>query len=457
MAAVDGPLITGSLPSRRQPRSPGESVRDIVVAFAVAGFMQLCGFATGVLAARLLLPAGRGELAAVLLWCGLIASISAISLDQALVYRMARQRGHERRLTVLALLISQPLALLAILAGWVLLPRLLSGVSGSTLDAAWVVLLFTPLGHIAMILQGAQQGRLRLIEWNLIRALQPAGYLLGIGVTVLLFGANVTGFVAAFLFGQVLVLIALLWRAPKSIGGGDAKPVASDLKPLLGYAVGVHSAGLVGTANQFLGRAVIALHLPAAELGLFAVAGAMNGAVGIIAQTLSRLAFPKIANADDDVQRSLIFARYFKLNVVISGGATALGVVLAPWFVPLVFGQAFAEAVPATQILLVAGLMAGTRQMATAGLRAHGDNVSTLGSESLNLALQVACLAVLLPLLGIVGAAVAVVAGEGAGLLYMMRTAWRRLGLSVSALSVPTADDFAVLARLLRDLLARRR
>src|SRR5690606_40434915 len=98
--------------------------------------MQLCGFATGVLAARLLLPEGRGELAAVLLWCGLIASISAISLDQALVYRMARQRGRERRLTVLALLLSQPLALLAIVAGVLMLPELLDDAAPSTLEAA---------------------------------------------------------------------------------------------------------------------------------------------------------------------------------------------------------------------------------------------------------------------------------------------------------------------------------
>ena len=432
-------------------------MRDIVVAFAVAGFMQLCGFATGVLAARLLLPEGRGELAAVLLWCGLIASISALSLDQSLVYRMARQRGQERRLALLALLISQPLALLALFAGWLLLPRLLGDIGPSTLEAAWLLLLFTPFGHVAMVLQGAQQGRLRLIEWNLFRALQPVGYLFGIGVAVLFFEASVTGFVLAYLFGNVLLLLALLWRARQTLGSGEPRPRASDVRPLLSYAVGVHSAGLVGLANQFLGRAVIALHLPAAQLGLFAVAGAMNGAVGIVAQTLSRLAFPKIANADDDRQRSLIFARYFKLNVIFSGGATAIGILLAPWFVPLVFGEAFAEAVPATRVLLLAGLMAGIRQIATAGLRAHGDNVSTLGAESLNLVLQAACLAALLPLLGIQGAAIAVAAGEFAGLVYMMRTAWRRLGLSVTALTVPTAADLADLGGQLRAFCSRRR
>lgn len=432
-------------------------MRDIVVAFAVAGFMQLCGFATGVLAARLLLPEGRGELAAVLLWCGLIASISAISLDQALVYRMARQRGRERRLTALALMIGQPLALLAVVAGWLLLPELLEDAAPATLESAWYLLLFTPFGHIAMVLQGAQQGRLRLIEWNLIRALQPAGYLVGIAIAVLLGAIHVKAFVLAFLLGQSLVLMALLWRAPYSFRGGDARPVRSDVKPLLSYAVGVHSAGLVGLANQYLGRAVIALHMPAAALGLFAVAGAMNGAVGIVAQTLSRLAFPKIAHARDDKQRSLIFARYFKLNVVFSGGATAVGVVLAPWFVPLVFGDAFAAAVPTTQLLLIAGMMAGTRQMATAGLRAHGDNVSTLGAESLNLALQVAGLAALLSPLGIEGAGIAVLAGEAAGLLYMMRTTWRRLGLSAAALAVPTGADLAALGTILRDLRERRR
>ncbi len=59
-------------------------MRDISVSFAATGAIQVVNIATGLLAARLLLPEGRGELAAIMLWPGILAEIrdkKAISDD----------------------------------------------------------------------------------------------------------------------------------------------------------------------------------------------------------------------------------------------------------------------------------------------------------------------------------------------------------------------------------------
>ena len=47
-------------------------MKDISVSFLTTAYIQALNIVTGLLAARLLLPEGRGELAALMLWPGLV-------------------------------------------------------------------------------------------------------------------------------------------------------------------------------------------------------------------------------------------------------------------------------------------------------------------------------------------------------------------------------------------------
>ena len=54
-------------------------VRDVSISFATTLYIQVVNVATGLLAARLLLAEGRGELAALMLWPGLVAELGCAS------------------------------------------------------------------------------------------------------------------------------------------------------------------------------------------------------------------------------------------------------------------------------------------------------------------------------------------------------------------------------------------
>ena len=56
-------------------------MKDVTVSFATTAFIQVTNIATGLLAARLLLPEGRGELAEILLWAGLIVEFGILGLS----------------------------------------------------------------------------------------------------------------------------------------------------------------------------------------------------------------------------------------------------------------------------------------------------------------------------------------------------------------------------------------
>src|SRR2546427_4815425 len=72
--------------NKRADKVKGSMQFAMLGAFATEGALLLVGLLTGPLAARLLLPEGRGALAAVLFWPQLLAGIGLLSLHEAVTY-----------------------------------------------------------------------------------------------------------------------------------------------------------------------------------------------------------------------------------------------------------------------------------------------------------------------------------------------------------------------------------
>ncbi|MCH7540941.1 MAG: hypothetical protein IH999_11195, partial [Proteobacteria bacterium] len=66
-------------------------MKDLFVSFIAAGAIQLSNLASGILAARLLGPEGRGELAVIILWPSLIAALGALGITESVIYHTANR------------------------------------------------------------------------------------------------------------------------------------------------------------------------------------------------------------------------------------------------------------------------------------------------------------------------------------------------------------------------------
>jgi O-antigen/teichoic acid export membrane protein len=89
----------------------------------------------------------------------------------------------------------------------------------------------------------------------------------------------------------------------------------------------------------------------------------------------------------------------------------AVVVVVTPWAVPLLFGSAFAAAIPAALVLVGAAAIAAVNMVLEEGLRGLGRPVAVLWAELAGLAVTVIALLYLLRPFGIMGAALASVMG----------------------------------------------
>jgi O-antigen/teichoic acid export membrane protein len=429
-------------------------MKDIAVSIATTGLIQVANIATGILAARLLLPEGRGELAEIMLWAGMLAELGALGLVDALLYRAATRAASPRALfAAMAALIAAICVVLALIA-WFALPLLLEGEPAEVKRLGVVyALAFVPCYFVALFAGTLFQGQLEMATWNAVRVLVPLGYLAFIVLGLALNGAHVVEFAVAFVAAHVLaVVVALVIMARR--GWISLAPEWPVMRGLLAFGLKVYPADLMQVLRLKLDQALIALTLPSADLGLYAIALTVANAPMILIQTIANVAFPKISRQDTQGGKLAVFGRYLRFAVALSLAVIVAIYAISHWAVPLLFGAAFAPAVPVIDFMLLGFLPYAVKVMMIQALKAWDKALIVSRVEAFGLAVAAIALLVLVPWLGLIGAAVAVVITQTATALAMAVVFSRAIGTKVQGLLRPTAGDLE-LVRDLRRMLGR--
>jgi O-antigen/teichoic acid export membrane protein len=415
-------------------------MKHLATSFAATGAIQLANLASGILAARLLLPEGRGELAAIVLWPALIAGLGGLSLNSAAAFFSARERERVREIFAVATALSAVVAPAVTLLGFAILPLVYAGYPEEVRGLARLYLAFVALNVFGLSYLSILQGRLVIGAFNALRTILPVANVALILGAMALGEARVGAFVAASLGANAIVLVlaaALLVRA----GWTGCRGSVALLQSMLRYALSVHAGYLVTVASQRLDQAFIALILSPADLGFYVVALAAGGVGNLAAGTMDMLAFPKVAAAAP-AARPVVLGRYLRATTALAVLAALSLVPLLPWLIELFFGRTFLPSAPAARVIAVSTIPFAFKTVLHGGLRAYDRPFLVAKVETLVLAVFAAALALLLPRFGILGAAWAVLSANLAGCTLLTALVRRELGLSPAALLAPTDDDW---------------
>src|SRR5215472_12860634 len=114
----------------------GRLARDGAISLVASGAMQLLNVVSGVVIARSLGPAGRGELAAVLLWPALLAYLSGLGGADAITYLASRQPDRARDIGATGFVLALLQGAAVVGAGYVVLPAVLGHYGGQAVQAS---------------------------------------------------------------------------------------------------------------------------------------------------------------------------------------------------------------------------------------------------------------------------------------------------------------------------------
>jgi O-antigen/teichoic acid export membrane protein len=386
------------------------------------------GMATGLLSARLLGPTGRGELAAIQTWSILVASLALLGLPEAVVYFTSRHSDLAGRYLVSSVAFILMGSSGFIILGWGLMPWLLRAQSREVIDAARVFLVVMLL---AFCLIGMPHQVLRAVgawrAWNLFRILPHLGWLTGL-LGVLVFSSWATPVALSRLYlGAHMVLIFpmafLIWRyiqRPFEMQTGL-------FRPFLNYGLPSMLTILPQAMNLRLDQLLIAMLFEPRLLGLYVVAAAWSGAIAPIINAVGPVLFPQLSKVADPTQQRILVSSVVRVTSLVILILTVLLLVLTPFMVPFLFGSAYRDAVPAAQILVVAGAFGNLNLTLEDGLRGLGRPRQVLTAEVIGMVVTAVLLWLLLPLLNILGAALASVVAYAAITLCLVYAIRREL------------------------------
>lgn len=415
----------------------------LVLTFGTNVLIACVGLATGVLAARLLGPQGRGELAAIQTWPTSIAILAMLGLAEATVYFSAREPERSGRFlssaVTLALLAGLPIAL----AAYFLMPHLLAAQTPAVIQAARWYLLLIPLMALVGMPFNALRGRNDLVVWNAIRVSPNIGWLAILVGALVLGKANPEWLAGAFLAMLGLLFFPVLFVTRRRVPG----PLAPDRrlwKPMLSYGLPSAGGAVPQMFNLRLDQMLMAAFLAPRLLGLYVVAVAWSGAAAPATSAIGAVIFPRVASRKSAAEQAEALGQTLRLGSAVAAVLGVALLLLTPLGVPFLFGARFAAAIPAALILTVAGAVLGFNTILGEGLRGLGDTKAILRSELCGLGVTITALALLLRPLGIVGAAIASLLAYGAVTLVLLTRIRRKTGHSATSLLVPQRGDLAL-------------
>jgi O-antigen/teichoic acid export membrane protein len=404
--------------------------------------------ATGVILARLLGPTGRGHLAAALLWPNLFISVGSLGLSESVVFFSAQMPGQERVVSASGLVVAICQAVFLGAAWYIAAPLILGHYGQETVRASRYMVLAFPLALMPIVANAVLLGRFDVRSYNLQRLSGVTLTALGLAALYLFRVSSVVAVVVVYLavgaltlgysFGNLASQRWMGFRASRTL-----------MRSLLRFGIRSHLGTVSGIANQNADQAVISLALSPFYLGLYSVALTLPAGVSVIGGSLATIALPAVAAAGstDDMRRTL--AGLVKATLALSALAAGTLAIATPALIKIFFGSAFLAGTAVAEVLLLASILASANRVSSAGLRAFNRPLQAGAGDLLAAIITVISLLLLVPAIGLMGAAIAVSLASAANFGFNLWTC-TRLGISARALLIPTSADVRELRALLR-------
>ena len=370
--------------------------------------------ATSLLAARLLGPAKRGEMAAAIVFASVAQALADAGVTQAVPYFAAKER--ERSPEILGTLLFMSAAAGG---GAAALGCLALFVMHLSAPATIVWLVATPFGIVATQLSLFMQGQGRMKAFNYIRVAQPATLTLAL-VAAIPIGTRSVPVISGIALALTMLTAgcgaitahriwpARRWRVSREIAWG-----------LVRYGIKTYPGNVCWLLNSRLSQLAMSVFLPLSMLGVYAVAVSYSGLIFSLLGAFAVSVYARAANGSP-IQGLRATRSFLRAAAFVSVPIVACTMLVSPRVIPILFGSEFASATAPALVLLVAAVFLGSNYILSSGLRAVGYPAIPSVGEGVGVAVSLVGLYWALPRFGMMGAAWVSLASYAATFVVLM-------------------------------------
>ncbi|AJS61608.1 hypothetical protein UB51_17485 [Paenibacillus sp. IHBB 10380] len=380
------------------------SLGNVLQIFVSNVFILGLNVLTGIIIARYLGPEGRGEQAAMIMWPRFLAYTLTLGIPASLVYYMKKKDGNQGSLYITSLYMSLILGCVAMAIGSVIIPYWMKGYSKEVIEFATWALIMSPIAMLGTINVATLQSREEYHLYNFIR------YVPVFSTLILLYGLVITGHVTpfytsvAYLFPAIPVAIWITIKFILKYKLKQKNKIESG-KKLLGYGIRSYGTDVAGTFSGYIDQILVVGLLSPSSLGLYVVSLNLSNMLNTIQNAITSVLFPKASGLEQADALNLTF-KVFRISTVIT---IILGIgifIVAPYLLIILYGQSFIEAIGVFRILIFQTAITSTSWILSQGFMSIGKPGSVTIIRITSLGLNVILLNLLIPPLGIEGAAI---------------------------------------------------
>ncbi len=424
--------------------------RNAATIFATRVALVLVGLVTSVVMARALGPEGKGLFSLAVVVATMVFYATNLGVGASSGYYLGRKKIPLDALAGNLLSLS-----VAVGAGALALSLALSGVLASKIVPSvphWAIvvgLCAVPFSGLLYAFQMLFRAKDDFRNFNVVELLQPCSFfvLFVLAMAVVparLFGASVVAYLASMAVGG-LGAVLLMRRCVRFGFRWDPDIVAGTIR----FGVQQNAAAFLDVLNYRFDMLLVNYFLDPASVGFYSISLAIPEKLWNVPNILSSVLHPRVANAGDEAANRDT-ALVSRITVLIIGAACIAILLLGGFLVRLLYSDRFLPAVSPMLILLPGIFMISVAKVLTSDLVARGYPRANMYAGLAAVAANVVCNVMLIPRMGIDGAALASTVSYTLYAAVVTGYFMRVTGVGLSAVLVPRADDARLLARAAR-------
>jgi len=404
MTRVETLTIPSQIPHRAElpvQRGGRAVVQSIIIKFGIT----LLNASTGVLTARMLMPHGRGELAAMILPPTLLSFVTTLGIPSSIIYVVRKINSDIDKTIATGLWMTLLISSISTLAGIFLLPLWLGRqYSPAVIHWGQWYLSTTPIMALGMTGRAILEAKGQFSRSNLLLLFTPGVTFTGL---LLLFAAHrLTPFSAAacYTVGAIPALfLMLLWVFPFMGSRVHFGVVAA--RQLLGYGLRSFWIDLLGTMALQVDQVLVINLLSPSAMGLYGVILSLSRMFNLFQLSVVMVLFPKAAGRPTETVIELAEGAA-RMSTIITGLCCGIAAIFGPVVLRLLYGAEYAADARSLRLLLLEVTISGAVFILSQAFMALGHPGVVAILQGIGLSVTIPTMLWLVPKLGVEGAAI---------------------------------------------------
>jgi O-antigen/teichoic acid export membrane protein len=374
--------------------------------------------ATGIITARTLQPAGRGELAAMILWPTFLSSVTTLGIPSALTFQLRSNPEKRSQLLGAGLLLALLTSILAALVGLLFVRHWIAQYPVKTILFAQMFLLSTPLGSILLAVRAALESRGDFGASNRLLIAPPSGTL--ICLLILMASHALTPYsagIAYVLFGGAPAVWML--HGLSRVFKPRLEAFRSSARLLFSYGIRSYGIDLCGTMALYVDQALVVRILQPKMMGIYVVALSLSRMLNAFHVSVVMVLFPKAVSQSSTAIREMT-SRALRMTTLLTASAGLVVIALGPQVLALLYGSEYRTANAVLRILVVEVVLSGATLVLSQAFMAIGRPGVIAALQLIGVLLTVPLMLLFVPRFGVDGAGLALLISTTARLIFVL-------------------------------------